>query len=245
MDVVWVYFRKGAESDELEASVRSVVKNLKGYGRLFVCGDDPGPWFRELGGQWINSPRVSRPFLKRVYGIGASDRWIKWCDSIHKLIRICEDDRVSDRFLWMYDDTMILQRTEITELDGAFYKRIRKPREEDADGKSWQECRRRTFLRLQDRGFPCYDFSTHFPVCYDKTKLLLTIVKMNAMVQPTVIESAYLNMWEGGKASRFPRGLFSYRKSPTPKNFCWGYKVVNLGAWTPVRELIWKAIRKR
>jgi len=236
---LWVYWKHGAEGDELEWSVRSVLKNLHGVRNLVVVGDDPGPWFRELGGTVVRCPRVTVHIMRQRYGIAARVRWIKWCDSVHKMLVAATQPEsvVSSRFLWLYDDTFFMRATDVSEI-GPYYTTVIDAAE-DPEPRSWREVRRRTFAQLAARGFPTYDFSTHFPAIFEKTKLLAMIATLDALRCPTVIESAYLNMWHGSKAKKFPPGLFRYTKSGAVTNWR-SAKVLNLGngAWKKSREAV-------
>ncbi len=109
IDVVWVYHMRGQQKNEIIQSIKSVKKNLKDWHRLFVCGDKPR--WRDEGSLATHIESTKR----------ASGDLAKWFDSIHKLQRIIDDNRVSDNFLWIYDDTFVMQSLSVVAIGRGRY----------------------------------------------------------------------------------------------------------------------------
>ena len=226
--VVWVYWAAGAESEELKYSMRSAQENLIDAGNFVLCGDIP-KWF---SGDAILSKKWTRRQNKKKFG---TRHWAKWIDSIVKLKKIINDDRVTQKFLWMYDDTFIVKPTRIADmLEPRASGRIRASEK----GNLWRKARARTGKALADANLPNWDYSTHCPIVYDKERLRETIEKFGCDRNPRVIESLYCNQWHSNP--RGCSGFFHYRKRPVgawnvPE---WAH-IVNVGGFNKrVRDVI-------
>lgn len=231
MSAVWVYWEGGAESDELLYSIRCAYKNLGSLQNIVVCGDIPS-WYSGYG---INSPRLTKAQAQARFRTG---RWAKVVDSIIKLQRIIDDPNVTENFLWLYDDTFIVQPISIPELSIPKYGGYL-PTNPTPAKHSWREALRRTGVALSLAGFEYRNYSTHYPVVYNKKLLQETINVFRPDVKPRVIESLYLNHHRSPYARPLDR-TFQYNKGIHEG---WAIRpaarVVNVGGFKPpVRELI-------
>jgi hypothetical protein len=226
MSIVWVYWAAGAEGDELRYSMRSAAENVVDAKNFVLCGDKP-EWYQ---GDFIDSPRFNKKLAKRKYG---TSRWAKWVDSIVKLQKIVNSPAVTERFLWMYDDTFIVKKTTIEQLSvprsgGRLYSGDPDKQNRHA----WRECQRRTFNALKNHGLPSLNFSTHYPVVYEKSKLRETFERFRPIDCPRLIESLYLN--QHGSNPRKIGGEFQYNKKIDEN---WKVNssavVVNVGGFKP------------
>ena len=187
MSVVWVYHGGGAVSEELRYSMRAAQQNLADCANLVVCGDRP-PWY---DGEFIHCPKIARKACISEFG---SPRFAKWIDSVIKLQAIIDSPLVSENFLWMYDDTFIMRQFSSAQIaipraggllfSGDWEEEVRR---------SWSEVRRRSVRALLNRQLPIRDFSTHYPVVYNKQLLQKTIKDFRARKNARVIESLYMN----------------------------------------------------
>lgn len=173
---VWVYWKEGAEGNEINYSIRSVQKFIPSAD-IVVCGDRPDGY----KGKFIRCPRISqRPF-------------IQWHDSIQKLLAIIESELVAERFCWMYDDTYFLKPTTIDD--------IAKPRAWASMAQqmnrqpktSWQAVKQETARLLYGERMPMFDFATHYPTVFEKSRLRETIERFDCHLRPVIIENLYLN----------------------------------------------------
>lgn len=183
---VWVYWAGGADADELRYSMRSVAKHFVDLKNLVVCGDRE-PWY---AGDLIHSPKWTGLEAKARYGTA---KWTKWTDSIIKLQKIIDSPLVTDRFLWLYDDTFFMR--DITAAEASIHRRTRllcAHPEAKASG-TWREVLRRTTEALYQAGRPARNYSHHGPVVFDKNLLQQTIDKFDPMNRPRAIESLYVN----------------------------------------------------
>jgi hypothetical protein len=227
--VVWVYWAGGAEGEELRYSIRSADKFLPDAGEMCVCGDVP-EWFL---GHDIHSPRLHKWEAKQRFGSG---RFSKWIDSVIKLQRIIDDSSVTDRFLWMYDDTFFLRPVSINWISqpkatGDLYAED----VEKAARRAWREVRRRSKVALQERGLPTRDYSHHFPIVYDKDKLQRTIDTFGCHEKARVIESLYMNHHHSD-----PEPLGAYFHYIKRMHTMWAPRgeiaVLNVGGFRPPAE---------
>ena len=225
---VWVYWSGGAAGEELRYSMRSAEANLTDLANVVLCGDIPD-WFQ---GDAIVSPKWTKAQNKTRFG---TRRWAKWIDSIVKLKKIIEDPRVTDRFLWMYDDTFIVRPTSIA---GMLEPRASGKISPKERGNTWRIARARTALALINAGLPNWDYSTHCPIVFDKQRLAQTIELFKPDTMPRVIESLYCNHHHTNPRSC--RDFFHYRKQPLADwNVPDWAKIINVGGFNlRVREVI-------
>lgn len=160
--IVWVYRHKPRSG--LRYSITLAAKNVP-HKNLVLCGDRSA-WF---SGDYIPSPKIGD----------------KWKDSLVKLQRIIDSPLVTETFLWMYDDTFILQPTPIE------YIAIPKHGDPPQGGcDQWKAAYKRTQLLLLEKGLPTHNYSTHYPVVYEKAFLQDVLDRFEA---PYLIETLYLN----------------------------------------------------
>lgn len=225
--IVWVYWAGGADGDELRYSIRSACQNISDWSNIVVCGDHPGPWYK---GDFIRSPRFTAKAARRQFG---TDKWQKWIDSTIKLRRIVASELVTDRFLWLYDDSFITRPCSIEDIAAPrARRRLHAGDLEKPVRRKWRDCRRRTALALHRRGLPTRDFSTHYPMVYDKPKLTATLDRFGCDTAARCIESLYGNEHLGKPANI--AGAFQYSKSISN---AWSVRdsvsVVNVGGFGP------------
>jgi hypothetical protein len=232
--VVWVYWAGGQRNDELWHSIQLASQNLTDAGEFFICGDVP-QWYQ---GHGIDSPRVGD---KETVAAMGDVKYKKWLDSIVKLRRIIDDARVSETFLWLYDDTFIVRPTTIGTLAVPRYSgQLRR-----SSRSTWRVAMMRTHDALKGAGLPTLNYSTHYPIVFDKQKLQQTIDRFRPDRQPLLIESLYQNQW--AKNPQQHAGEFQYtqrvRSGWTPKRSA---IVANVGQFNaPARAAISKLITKK
>lgn len=195
--VVWVYWAGGQRNNELWHSVRLAQENVQDAGAFTICGDIPD-WYK---GRSIRSPRVSDKESNDRIG---SVNYKKWLDSIVKLQRIIDDTGVTETFLWLYDDTFIVRKSSITEIavprfSGQLSRSTRS---------TWRSVMTRTGDVLGRSGFHARNYSTHYPIVFEKQKLQQTIDRFRPDRQPLLVESLYQNQW--GKNPQSHDGEFEY-----------------------------------
>jgi len=160
---VWVYRRKRYSG--LRYSINSVKRNLNAY-NLAICGDVP---------EYFSGVRIDSPVTTS-----------KIDDSLIKLQRIIDCKEVTDTFLWMYDDTFILSPMTMEEL--AIPRYGLSP---ETGSPLWNEVYKRTQLLLLEQNLPTRNYSTHYPVVYNKNKLQRVL---DTYKPPYLVESIYYNV---------------------------------------------------
>lgn len=174
MDVVYV-LGKGSrwKDNELRYSLRSVEKYLIGYDKIFIVGECP---------EWLTGV-IHIPFSD-VFGR-------KDFNIMRKVIVACENDQVSDDFIFFNDDHFLLQPIDVKEI------------------KYWHSC------SLEQKGFNSegsglikirntteiipgysYFFDIHVPIVYNKKEfrriMFLPILKWEE--KEYLIKTVYANI---------------------------------------------------
>lgn len=209
ISVVWVYASQFAAANEIELSINYAKKNFPAKNYL-ICGD------AVPGVDHILTPDPA----KGVYG--------KWIDSIIKLRNIIDDSRVADDFLWLYDDTFILEPTDIP--SPAYWGKLETTRPTS----TWGSVKNLTIQLLPPNP---KNFSTHYPMIYNKEKLTRILDDIGS--KPMLIESVYGNLC-GNTPIPVP-DWFKYIRTPLPGNYpVQGAKMVNLGHFNHYAQRIHK-----
>lgn len=149
---VWLYYHQGARNDELRWSIRSVEANYAGKASILIVGDKP-PWYR---GQAIEMTRVP-PMPFRSYR-----------DTLNKMHAACVSSLVPDRFVWMMDDTYLMSKVSMGQLQRNLFQPMHLP-----DGE-WGNLKRATLAEMSGRGMKAIDYCTHKPHVIHKDKWLET-----------------------------------------------------------------------
>lgn len=168
LSIVWVYKAKYAVDNEIEVSVALAKTHLSNAQDFYVCGDA----------------------VPNTHNIHSQERhrgvFAKWYDSITKLQAIINDPRVTDDFLWLYDDTFILQPLTPQEIHPPRHAGVM---EHKRSLSTWQGVANET-RKLFD---PCLNFSSHYPMVYNKHLLQDTIDTYRPLKRPYLIETLYGN----------------------------------------------------
>lgn len=101
MDVVYV-LGSGSNwnNNELRFSLRSIEKNLSGYRNIYVVGEDPG----------FTKDVILIPYPDEIGPHNADGNIIR------KVIRACNEDNLSDDFVYMNDDEYFLRPLHTSEI---------------------------------------------------------------------------------------------------------------------------------
>lgn len=133
--------------EELRYCLRSAEKHLKGYGEVFIVGEAP-------------------VWLKNVTVIPATDHdkaYYKERNIFQKVILACQDNRVTDDFLFMNDDHFLLRDFAAGEFpyyyDGTIGDQTNRT-------DPYAQSAANTEDLIEDFGFPYFD--VHCPILYNK-----------------------------------------------------------------------------
>lgn len=163
--IVWVYIDDYKNGESLRYSIRTAHNNLD-YHNIVVCGDAP---------EWYIGHHIPR--RKKVH--------CKWHDSVNKLQAIINDSKVTDTFLWMYDDTFIVDPYSIQEINNCKYG-SNFPLEGHG---AWRATADHTLYLLPPG--KRRNYSTHYPVVFNK-QLLQQV--LDDYKPPYLVETLYLNL---------------------------------------------------
>jgi hypothetical protein len=203
LSVVWVYYGLPQASNEIEVSIKLAKHFLVDAKNYLVCGDAV-PW-----AEHIASPLPP----KGVFG--------KWFDSAIKLLNIINDPRVSDDFLWLYDDTFVLDSLNVQELITPRYSGLLL---KSTPVSTWGGVKNETVKVLPPNS---KNFSSHYPMVYNKKQLEALITQYQITTRPRLIESIYGNLC-GLEPELLPQ-WFNYVRTPLPHNFPTPGRLVNVG----------------
>lgn len=155
-DVVYVLGTGSKWNDnELRFSLRSLVANVSGIRNIFVVGAKPA-------------------WLQNVIHIPANDGFNPAINAdaniINKVLQACWDERLSDNFLFINDDHLILKPIDINQVP-AFHKGDMKDYDSDFWKLNyWRGRLHRTMKTLSARGLSTFNFDCHAPILMNKTR---------------------------------------------------------------------------
>ncbi len=151
------------DNNELRFSIRSVYKNLKGFGRIIIVGEKP-------------------PFIDGVTHIQYPDRYPKTNadgNIIEKVLQACRDPGVSEKFLFMNDDHIILKPVKISEIPSYHKGCLSSYDPTYFDVNPWRQRLLQTKLALEKLSTPTLHFDCHTPILLEKKKFIATLAKFD------------------------------------------------------------------
>jgi hypothetical protein len=156
-DVVYVLGTgSGWNNNELRFSLRSIEKNGINIGKLFVVGTRPE--FLTADVIHIHADDIYLPNVNADGNIA------------HKVMTACADDRLSDDFLFINDDHLILKPIDLLQIP-AFHKGDMNTYDECYFGLNyWRGRLKRTMQALNDRQLSALHFDCHTPIIFNKKR---------------------------------------------------------------------------
>jgi len=154
MDVVYVLGTGSRWNDnELRFSLRSLEKNLLEFRNVFIVGECPG-------------------FLQNVIHIPATDIFNPAINAdgniITKVLAACTDKRLSDDFLFINDDHLILQPVNIADVPPLHKGDMATYDPEYWKLNYWRGRLKSTMQVLQERDMATLNFDCHTPIVFNK-----------------------------------------------------------------------------
>lgn len=173
-------------NNEIRYSIRSLEKNLKNRGRIFIVGEWP---------HFLDT--------KRVIHIPAVDpAHHKLLNAMHKIRLACIDRRVSEEFILMNDDFFFLKSTDkITHYNMGTLKEG----EENHRTKTGYYYRaiKETIEYLEKAGVKDpVSYELHYPMVINKEKFLEVIEPLYYAQKPVLFRSVYGNIYPTRSAKR-------------------------------------------
>jgi len=145
-------------NNEIRYSLRSVEQNLRGYRDIWIVGERPD-------------------FVTNVHHLQFPDSYKEAKDAniVNKVLRACCEDQVSENFLIMHDDYVILNP-----IDTDFFKHPfvneKFTEETKKQFSGWFQQMEKTKTVLKERGLNTIDYNLHAPKLVNKKKFLQTML---------------------------------------------------------------------
>lgn len=239
-DFVWVYVAKTAVGREAWFSIRSVKKFFNQNPVCYTVGDRVG------GAKNIQADTVT--------GV----RFAKALDSINKLKIICKDKKISDDFVYMYDDIVFARDFGINHIGiirandhigkwSEYFKN--KPGEPDP---KFKQLLYNTYKVLRQHKLPTFNYETHTPRIYNKERILQIIERFDLENTPLLFNTLYFNTFFKKPEAfigddKFKVGMYRpYHNMASMKRFIDGATIINYNdnAYCKEFEKILKEITK-
>lgn len=146
---------------DLRFVFRSIEKNLKNYGDIWIVGDKPS---------WAKNVRVL------PHSDDPNPQW-KEFNILRKIQAACLVKDITEDFLFTNDDIVLFE-----EIDATSYPFYHKGLWYDSwvnNRSNYRRTANHTRKWLLDRGFPELNFDTHTPIIYNKQKFLTSFNKVD------------------------------------------------------------------
>jgi hypothetical protein len=163
IDVVYVLGTGSSwKNNEIRFSLRALSKNLKGYGKIWVVGEKP---------EWIQD----------VNHIPFKDELMNNADGniARKVLRVCQEQDLSENFLFINDDHLILKPVEAIDIPPFHKGNMASFSNEYFETSFWRGRLWRTRNILLEKGFTAYHFDCHTPMVMNKTKFPWVMAQFN------------------------------------------------------------------
>jgi len=154
-DVVYV-LGTGSQwrNNEIRFSLRSIAKNLKGYGKIYIVGEDPG------GLKNV----IHIPHPDELGPVNADGNIIR------KVLRVCQEPELSNDFLFINDDHLISKPIKIKEIP-AFHKGdMTTYSDQYWKFNPWRKRLMLTRDELIRQGLTANHFDCHTPILFNKVR---------------------------------------------------------------------------
>jgi len=157
IDIVYVLGTGSKWSNnEIRFSLRSVFKNLTNIGQIFIVGEKPSG-------------------LKGFIHIDHPDEFSSTNadgNIIRKVLRACQDPRVSEKFLFINDDHIIMKPMRADRIP-PFHKGDMKSFQLDYFNlNEWRKRLFKTMITLEEQNLPTLHYDCHTPIVFEKEKFI-------------------------------------------------------------------------
>ena len=157
VDVVYVLGSGSTwNNNEIRYSLRSIEKYARGVGNIFIVGELPD--FLSKGIMHIKADDIFNPNQNADGNIAT------------KVLAACADDRLSDDFLFINDDHILLKPLHLSEMP-AFHKGDMNFFPDTTWTLNfWRGRLKRTMEVLNQKGLTAFHFDCHTPILFNKNK---------------------------------------------------------------------------
>ena len=156
MDVVYVLGNGSKWRDnEIRFSLRSIERNLRNVGNVIIVGERP-------------------EFLQNVIHVQAKDIFEPGLNAdgniITKVLAACKFEGLSDNFLFINDDHLVLQDINIADVPSLHKGDMTTFKEKYWKLNFWRGRLKRTMEILKTKGYTTLHFDCHTPILFNKNK---------------------------------------------------------------------------
>lgn len=199
MDIVYCLSNGSLwDNNELRLSLRSLEKNVEGIGNVYVIGEKP-KWIKNV----IHIPFKDEPIYSPDGNI------------IRKILRACQEKKLSDNFLFGSDDQLITKKCKVSDLKAYHDGDIRDKKPEWLNANQvWRKRFKRTYERLLKENKPTYSYDSHIITPYNKQRFI-EVMSMYPEVfdrQGYTINTIFLNNCDIEREHIENRKMTCYRK---------------------------------
>ena len=153
IDLVYVLGSGSAwHNNELRFSLRSVERNLSGVRHIYVVGEDPGFLTDQV--KYIHHPD---PLHQNADGNMAL-----------KILRACQEEELSEDFLFMNDDFIIARPIEAYRIPWLHKGNFKDRTEKFWKAQFYRYRLHRTYLALKERNLPTLQYDYHAPMLMNR-----------------------------------------------------------------------------
>jgi len=182
------------ENNELRYMLRSLDANLKYTYDLIL--------FTSRKVEWLNCKQkiIPRTYPKELLDFFKKKHYENYYDVYHKIKAMANDDDVSDNFIYMYDDLILLKPIIFKDLKKLYAAatfddislRLKNPK-----NNKWLNTIRQAADICGANNYSSYIYETHLPRYYNKEKLNIMFNKHPIVKKyiPYAISTLYYNMY--------------------------------------------------
>jgi hypothetical protein len=170
---------------ELKYALRSIQKNFQHTNyRIIIAGEKP---------EWLTGVEFL-PFDRIPH-----QKYRNFTDQLLKLYSALTGLDVSAQFIWTYDDVYFTQPVKLTEITAlkavASFDRYPRHLDNSGAGPNWKSTMDYTMLTVLENRGSNYNYETHLPRYFSKSRILQLIDKYNLLGKPMMISSLYYNLY--------------------------------------------------
>ncbi len=170
---------------ELKFALRSIHKNfVHDNFRIVIVGDKP---------DWITG--VEHFQFNRV----PEQQNRNFTDQLVKLYAVLTELDISSQFIWTYDDTYFTKKVKLADLKTlkavTSFDKYPGHLDNSGAGMNWKTTLQNTMVSVLNSGGSNFNYETHLPRYFSKSRVLKLIDKFNLLGNPMMISSLYYNFY--------------------------------------------------
>ncbi len=185
IDIIIPYILGPDDGMELKYAIRSIEKNFQHDNfRIIVVGDRPS---------WMKKEHHF-PFEQIPH-----QKYRTFTDQLLKLYSVLTESNITAGFIWTYDDVYFTRPVKLADLKQlkavASFDKYPRHLENKAGGPNWMGTLQYTMEQVKENGGSNFNYETHLPRYFTKSRVLKLIDKFNLMGRPMMISSLYYNTY--------------------------------------------------